>query len=181
MSQPTIKTARLILRPFTLSDAPAVQTLAGERDIADTTLNIPHPYEDGMAEEWIVGHDPAYKDGTAVTLAIVLRDDGSLIGAIGLKIDRGCHKAELGYWVGTPFWNHGYATEAASALIAYGFDQLRLNRIHAAHLARNPSSGRVMEKAGMLLEGTARQHTIKWGKYEDLVSYGILRDDWGDR
>lgn len=181
MSQPTIETERLILRPFRLSDAPALQSLAGERDIADTTMNIPHPYEDGMAEEWIAGHESAYEDGKAVTFAIVLREDGGLVGAIGLRIDRGYDKAELGYWVGKRFWNSGYATEAASALLAFGFEELRLNRIHAAYLARNPSSGRVMEKAGLIFEGTARQGTMKWGKYEDLVSYGILRDDWVDR
>ena len=80
--------------------------------------------------------------------------------------------------VGRPYWNHGYATEAATAVLDFGFEKLRLNRIHAVHLARNPSSGRVMQKAGMLLEGTARQDTMKWDKHEDLVSYAILRDDW---
>lgn len=178
MSQPTIETERLTLRPFRLSDAPRVQLLAGERDIADTTMNIPHPYEDGVAEEWIGGHKSAYEDGRAITFAIELRGDGSLVGAIGLRIDRHCNKAELGYWVGRPFWNRGFATEAAIALLAFGFDELQLNRIHAAHLARNPSSGRVMEKSGMLLEGTARQDIMKWEKYEDLVSYGLLREDW---
>lgn len=180
MSQPTIETARLRLRPFRLDDAQDVQSLAGERDIADTTLNIPHPYEDGVAEEWIAGLESGHKDGKAATFAIVSRDDGSLIGAIGLKIDRDHDKAELGYWVGKPFWNRGYATEAAGAVLAFGFDELRLNRIRAAHLTRNPSSGRVMEKAGMLFEGTARQDMKKLGKYEDLVLYGILRDDWLD-
>ncbi len=180
MPQPSIETARLTLRPFVLSDSPAVQSLAGERDIADTTMNIPHPYEDGMAEEWIAGHDSLFKEGKAATFAIVLNDDRSLIGAIGLTIERRFNKGELGYWVGKPFWNRGYATEAAEALVAYGFDQLGLNRIQAAHLARNPSSGRVMKKVGMLYEGTARHSVIKWGEYEDLVYYAILRDDWAD-
>ena len=178
MSQPQIETERLTLRPFRLLDAQVVQSLAGEREISDTTMNIPHPYEDGMAEEWIRGHKSVYEAGKGITFAIVLRGDGSLVGAIGLRIDRSFGKAELGYWVGKPFWNRGYATEATAALLAFGFEELQLNRIHAAHLARNPSSGRVMEKAGMLLEGMARQDTMKWGTYEDLVSYGLLREDW---
>ena len=178
MSQPSIATARLILRPFRRDDASIVQELAGERDIADTTLNIPHPYEDGMAEEWIEGHEADYEDEKAATFAIVRGEDKNAIGALGLKLDRGLNKGELGYWIGKPYWNLGYATEAAIAALAFGFDELQLNRIHAKHFARNPSSGRVMEKAGMLLEGTARQDTIKWGVYEDLVSYGILREDW---
>ena len=181
MPQPKIETERLILRPFRLSDAQVVQLLAGERDIADTTMSISHPYEDGMAEEWIGGRDSAYKDGKAITFAIVLRDEYSVIGAVGLEIDRECDAAELGYWVGKPFWSRGYATEAAAALLDYGFDELHLNRIHAAHFARNPSSGRVMEKVGMLYEGTARQAMKKWGKYEDLVSYGVLRSEWSNR
>ena len=131
-----------------------------------------------MAEEWIVGQKSAHEDGKATTFAIVVRDNGSLVGAIGLRIDRDVNKAELGYWVGKPFWNRGYATEAAIAVLAFGFDELQLNRIHAAHLDRNPSSGRVMEKSGMLLEGTARKDIMKCGKGEDLVSYGLCREDW---
>ena len=176
--QPTLTTERLILRPFSLSDAKDIQRLAGQRDIADTTMTIPHPYEDGMAEEWIAGEEAAGKDGKAITLAIVLRGDESLTGAIGLKIQSQHDKAELGYWIGKPFWNRGYATEAARALLDYGFRELGLNRVHAAHMARNPSSGRVMEKLGMVYEGTARQDLKKGGAYEDLVSYAILRNDW---
>lgn len=141
-------------------------------------MNIPHPYEEGMAEEWIGTHEASYKAGTLVTFAIASRDDATLVGAVGLRIDRGLNKAELGYWIGKPFWNIGYATEATVAVLAYGFEELRLNRIQASHFARNPASGRVMQKAGMILEGTARQDAIRWGKYEDLVSYGILREEW---
>ncbi len=178
MSQTSLYTARLTLRPFQVDDAAAVQRLAGEREIADTTLNIPHPYEDGMAEAWIETHEPAYEDGAGATFAIVRKDDTTLVGAIGLRLEQRFNKAELGYWVGKPYWNSGYCTEASEAILRYGFEVLGLNRIQAGHLARNPASGRVMQKLGMQLEGTARQATMKWGKYEDLVSYAILREDW---
>jgi len=177
MTQPTIDTRRLLLRPFRLSDSGVVQWLAGERDIADTTLNIPHPYEDGMAEAWIETQTPAYDAGELVTFAVVARSADQLVGAMGLVLERRFKSAELGYWIGKPFWNQGYATEAADAVIRYGFDELRLNRISARHFARNPSSGRVMEKVGMLREGKAREAVMKWGKYEDLVLYGIVRED----
>jgi RimJ/RimL family protein N-acetyltransferase len=177
---PIIETDRLTLRPFRLSDASDVQRLAGEREIADTTMTIPHPYEDGMVEEWIAGEEVACNAGKSMTLAIVLRGDAPLVGAIGLKIERDHDKAELGYWIGKPFWNCGYATEAGRALLGYGFGELQLNRIHAAHMGSNPSSGRVMEKLGMLYEGTARQELKKSGRLEDLVSYAILREDWSD-
>jgi ribosomal-protein-alanine N-acetyltransferase len=178
MSQPTLETTRLVLRPFHKNDASSVQRLAGEWEIADTTLNIQHPYENGMAERWIETQEPGYEAGTLATFAVVLRNSKKLIGAIGLKIDRSFNKADLGYWIGKPYWNSGYATEAARAVVAAGFGELGLNRIYAFHLVRNASSGRVMEKLGMILEGQARQDTMKWGKYEDLVSYGMLREDW---
>lgn len=181
MSQPTIETRRLVLRPFRKDDASAVQRLAGERAIADTTLNIPHPYEDGMAEQWIETHEPGYRAETLATFAVVLRAGRELVGAIGLRIERNLNKGELGYWIGKPYWNLGYATEAAIAVLEYGFGEGELNRITGRHLARNPSSGRVMASAGMLLEGTARQDTMKWGIYEDLVTYGMLREDWRAR
>jgi RimJ/RimL family protein N-acetyltransferase len=178
VDQPTIPTARLILRPFQPGDAEIVQKLAGEREVADTTLNIPHPYEDGIAEAWLATHKTGFEDGTLAVFAIVLRESGQLVGAIGLEIDRRFKLAELGYWIGKPFWNRGYATEAAIGIIRYGFTSLELNRIASRHFTRNPASGRVMQKAGMQHEGMARQSMIKWGKYEDLQLYAILREDW---
>ena len=178
MTQPTLDSPRLTLRPFVSHDAATVQALAGERAIADTTLNIPHPYEDGMAEDWIASHEEHFRDGSGVIFAIADKKDGQLLGAVGLRIDTTLRKAELGYWVGVSHWNRGYATEAAGALLAYGFDELDLNRIAARHLARNPASGRVMQKLGMRHEGTLRQATMKWGQFEDLELYSILRLEW---
>ncbi len=174
----TLQTERLILRPFALADAPAVQRLAGDRAIADTTLNIPHPYENSMAEEWIGTHQAKFDADELANFAVVLRATGELIGAIGLVINRRFDRAELGYWIGQLYWKQGYCTEAARAVLAYGFTALNLNRIHATHLSRNPASGRVMENIGMTREGLFRQHAKKWGTYEDLVEYAILREDW---
>lgn len=84
--RPTLDTVRLRLRPFTLADAPDVQRLAGERAIADTTANIPHPYLDGMAEQWITTHQGRFEAGELVNVAITRRDGNILIGAIGLMV-----------------------------------------------------------------------------------------------
>src|SRR5581483_12384347 len=140
-SQPTLTTERLILRPFTLADAERVQELAGAREIADTTGNIPHPYPDDAAAEWINGQRQEYESGKGMTFAITLRNDWTLIGAIGIHPDKEHHRAEIGYWIGLPYWNCGYCTEAARAVIAFGFQTLNLNRIYANHLTRNPASG----------------------------------------
>jgi RimJ/RimL family protein N-acetyltransferase len=176
--RPILETPRLILRPFTLSDARDVQHLAGDREIASTTLNVPHPYEDGMAEQWIGTHQEKYERGELVNFAIVRRADNALLGAIGLRITQQHAHAELGYWLGKPYWNAGYCTEAAHVVVAYGFERLGLQRIHASHMTRNPASGRVMQKLGMRYEGCLRQHVNKWEVFEDLALYGILQSEY---
>lgn len=171
----------MILRPFRLTDANDVQTLAGHRKVASTTYNIPHPYEDGMAETWISKHEETFRQGKGVVYAMTLKEGGNLIGAISLMGLILGHKAELGYWVGVPYWGKGYCTEAGKALLGYGFSVLDLNRIHACYFTRNPASGRVMKKLGMSYEGTQRQHTLKWGKYEDITLMAILKKEWGKK
>ncbi len=173
-----IETERLILRPFRLRDAEQTQRLAGNKQIASTTFNIPHPYEDGMAENWIKTHKETYNDGTGVTYAITLKESGELIGAIGLGSIVENHQAELGYWIGVPYWNQGYCTEAGKEVIRYGFKIRGLNRIQSNYFSRNPASGRVLEKLGLSHEGTRKQHILKWGKYENEEIMGILRADW---
>ncbi len=176
--QPILKTPRLVLRPFTLDDAPVVQQLASTREIAMTTLHIPHPYPEGAAEAWISSHPSSFELGTSATFAITLHEQGTLCGAIGLQFDAANNHAELGYWIGVPYWSQGYATEAGQAMLRYGFEQRGLHRIHAAYFRHNPASGRVMQKLGMAYEGCRRQHLLKWGEYIDLMLYGILRSEW---
>jgi RimJ/RimL family protein N-acetyltransferase len=175
---PQFKTERLILRLFELSDAKDVQRLAGEKAVAETTFNIPHPYEDGMAEEWISTHQSKFEAGELCNFAITLTQTGELIGAIGLIISSRHNHAELGYWVGVPYWNQGFCTEAAKAVLEYGFRDLELNRVHAHFLSYNPASGRVMSKIGMRHEGILRKHIRVADQYEDIEIYGILADDW---
>ena len=177
--QPTIKTERLLLRPYHMDDAPELQRLIGERDIAATTMNIPHPYEDGMAEEFIGKQQKLFDSGEQMNLAITHRQDGFLIGGIGFNtIDRESERAEIGYWIAKRYWGNGYCTEAAGAVLGYGFEVMGLNRIHAMHMTRNPASGRIMQKIGMKHEGTSRQAVKKWGKFEDMEYYGILRSEY---
>jgi RimJ/RimL family protein N-acetyltransferase len=178
MNRPTLLTERLTLRPFTQDDAPAVQLLCGAYEVALNTLMIPHPYPDGAAVGWIAKHDDDFEQNRIIHFAI---DDGqlphNLVGAMGLVMeDEGV--AEIGYWIGVPFWGRGYATEAARAVVRYGFEERALERIFAMHYGRNPASGRVLQKAGMVYEGTLRRHRKKWDEYVDLVCYGLLREEW---
>jgi len=179
MEQPLLETARLLLRPFVLTDAPDVQRLAGAPEVADTTLSLPHPYEVRDAEQWIGSQPARFESGSNIAYAITRRMDDVLLGAISLmEISARPRRAELGYWLGVPFWSQGYMTEAAAALIDYGFKQLGLHKITAAHFTRNPASGRVMQKIGMRQEGVQHQHVFKNGVFEDDIVYGLLADEW---
>lgn len=180
MDQPTLTTPRLLLRPFTLTDAPAVQRLAGDAAVAEMTLNIPHPYPDGAAESWIASHPVAWAEGTTATFAIVTATDG-VCGAVGLHITRAHDRGELGYWIGRPFWGQGLATDAVRAVLTFAFDTLGLHRVQASHLPRNPASGRVMQKVGMQREGLHRGRYRKGDVFEDVIEYAILRTDWAAR
>ena len=175
---PVLETPRLRLRPFAPADAAAVRRLAGEAAIAGTTLLIPHPYPDGAAEAWIGTHAARWAAREEFVLAVTSRTSGELLGSIGLVFQTAHEKAEMGYWVGVPHWNKGYATEAVRAVIDYGFRTLGLNRIQAHHMAHNPASGRVMEKAGLRREGLSPQALKKDGVLRDVVFYGVLRRDW---
>ena len=176
--QPALTTERLVLRAFTLADAPDVQRYASDRDVAAMTLSIPHPYPDDGAEKWIGTHAVKYADGRLASFAITERDSGALAGAIGLHLEPAHGRAELGYWIAKPYWGRGYATEAAQAMIAFGFGSLGLNKIHAAVFIKNQASDRVIRKIGMKWEGRLREHDLKWGVYEDIDVYAILAKEW---
>ena len=176
---PTLLTERLVLRPFVADDGPAVERLAGAREVADTTLNIPHPYPAGGGAQWIATHAANWDAGARLTLAIAPRETpDDLLGAIGLAITREHAHGEIGYWIGAHAWNRGYATEAARAITGHAVAELALHRVQARHFTRNPASGRVMQKLGMRLEGVHRDAYIRWGRFESVAVYGILASEW---
>jgi RimJ/RimL family protein N-acetyltransferase len=175
---PTLVTDRLILRPFYIDDSPRVQELAGDQAVAEMTLNIPHPYQDGMAELWISTHQESFKNESSITLAITLKETDQVIGAIELDLNRKHHFGELGYWVGKPYWNQGYCTEAAKEVVRYGFENLELNRIQARTMVNNLASARVMEKIGMRREGILRQLHYRFGSFEDYAVSSILLEEF---
>lgn len=167
-----LQTERLTLRVYALSDILALLPLIGAREVAATTLRIPHPYTESDARNFISraleGLD------SELRLGIVLRESDTLCGGVGLRIEADHRRAELGYWIGVPYWGKGYATEASRALVDYGFGTLGLHRIFASHFANNPASARVLRKIGMRHEGSLRAHVLKWGEFIDLEMYGMV-------
>lgn len=125
----------------------------------------------------IAGHGRGFEEGKEVCFAITEKRERQLIGCIGFNIDRENEKAELGYWIGKEYWGKGYCSEAGRAVVDYCFDELDLNRAEAHYFKRNSASGRVMEKIGMLYEGCVRDGIKKWGRFDDLVLYGMVKSD----
>jgi [ribosomal protein S5]-alanine N-acetyltransferase len=163
------------LRPFAAGDAPRVQLLAGEYEVAETTLLIPHPYPEGAALEWIETHTQDRLAGREYTYAITLAGEDLLVGAIALR-PAAPDREHIGFWIGRAHWGHGYATAAARTVIALAFSFLDLERVTASHLTRNPASGRVLEKCGLRpLRTERRQHR---GAAELVCVLGLTRAAW---
>jgi len=178
-SFPLLRTERLVLRAFALTDGARVEELAGAREVADTTLTIPHPYPEGGGAAWIATHADNWARGSNLALAVCRTGvEDNLIGAVTLAFTNVHRHGELGYWIGVRWWGLGYATEAATALAAYGFGHLGLHRIQGRHFTRNPASGRVLQKVGMQLEGIHRDAFIRWEQFEDVAMYSILESEW---
>ena len=143
---PALETARLMLRAPSDRDVPAMVALAGDRRVAENTARIPHPYTAADAVGLLASVN---QNGGETVFAIEL--DGALIGMCGLDLRQ--DGAELGYWLGVPFWGHGYATEAARALIDCAFAKFGHEVLLSGARVSNPASRRVLEKCGFQWTG----------------------------
>jgi RimJ/RimL family protein N-acetyltransferase len=147
---PILKTRRLVLRTPRHEDIEDVVRLINDRRIAENTARIPHPYTAADAEAFIgQANDAAGQPSFFIT-----RPDGTLVGGCGIGRLRG-PDAELGYWIGVPYWRHGYATEAAHALVDHAFGELGYERLQGGARVSNPASRRVLEKCGFQWTGVA--------------------------
>ena len=176
---PLIETARLVLRPLELADARAIAERAGDRRVARYLIAVPSPYPVSLATRWISARIAWWPQARGVTLAIAVRGrPDELLGSVSLRRFVRDRRAELGYWLGVDAWGKGYATEAATALVDFGFRELGLERIYAQVLEGNAASCRVLEKLGMVSEGIRRRHIRKGRKLLDVHLFGVLRQEW---
>ena len=166
------------LRQLTLTDSSKLAELANNKKIFDLVRDLfPHPYTIMDAEEFIAC---AAKEDPPVTFAIIYR--GRLAGVIGLVIQQDVYRksAELGYWIGEPFWNKGVATLAVDKIIHYAFDELDLVRIFSGVFENNPASGRVLEKNGFRFEGNSKKAVIKNNLLMDEHRFGLINPKYSD-
>ena len=168
-----IRTPRLLLRPFRSDDVDDVFAYATDPEWG-RYLPLPDPYTRRSAEEFVASAILADPD-TSPMWAIV--HEGRASGGINLTT-RGRDKVELGYSIARPLWGCGLTTEAARAVIDYGFEKLGLARIQASADTRNVASWRVMEKLGMKREGIMRSSRLVRDIRVDDVLYAVLRESW---
>ena len=136
---------------------------------------FPHPYTHADAEEWIALNA---KRTTLANFAIC--DADGPIGSVGLTLREADyrHSAEIGYWLGQPFWGRGITTAAVRAVMRYAFETLGLIRLEAHIFARNQQSARVLEKVGFKREGLLRQASMKEGEAIDNELFAALKEEW---
>ena len=170
-----LKTERTLLRPFRLTDVDDVFDYSSDREWARYLDRVPQPFTRRAAEEK-VARNVLESGETHPTWAIVLSK--RVVGEIVLMIDVRHEMAELGYELSREHWGKGLMVEAAEAVIDWGFETRRLEKIFAQADARNSRSLRVMEKLRMTREGVLRSHGKGRDERVDEVYYGILREEW---
>jgi len=178
----TLTTERLILRPFTLEDAPAMyRNWASDPEVTRYLTWPVHASEDvsrAILSEWI----PQYAKPDRYEWAIVLKELGEPIGSMGVvKVDEAIQAGHMGYCIGKRWWRQGITSEALAAVIRFLFEDVGVNRVEARHDPRNPNSGRVMAHCGMQKEGTMRQADRNNLGICDFTLYAILAEDYFKR
>jgi RimJ/RimL family protein N-acetyltransferase len=166
-------TVRLV--PIAFRHADAVQDLASYPDVVVTT-NLPEPYPDDGALRWIEAVQERREAGTEYPFAI-LNADGTLVGVTGL-VDVTDDTSEVGFWIGKPYWNQGYATAGTRQLLRFAFEELELETVFARPLKRNDSSRRVLEKLGFTAVGEETHEHPKWTGDDPVVRYEQARHEW---
>lgn len=178
LTTPVLRTERLRLRPFAAADADPLFALHSNTSVMRYWGSPPWT-EPARAERFLATCRKLADEGTGARVAVDRVSDGAFVGWCGLaEWNPVFRSASFGYCLDEAMWGHGYATEAARALLGWAFDTLDLNRVQAEVDTRNPASARVLEKAGFVREGTLREDCVVNGDVSDSWVYGLLRREW---
>ena len=173
-----LATERLLLRPLTPADAPALHRLLNDWAVVRNLARVPFPYSRELADDWIASTAKRAQDGTLLHLGIAGPDAGSdLVGAIGLDLDLDTKEGDLGYWVGRPFWGHGVATEAVRRLTRWALANLDLDRLTAQVAIDNPASAAVLRRAGFRETGRSEGAFLARGGKHPTLTFEATRND----
>jgi RimJ/RimL family protein N-acetyltransferase len=174
MADPVLRTDRLSLRRWRKEDEPSLLKYANNWNVAKNLRDrFPHPYTPKDAELWL-----GFAGGESPLLNFAVEVDSHAVGGISLMHNDDVFRlsAEVGYWLGEPYWGRGLATKALKLITDYAFSQFGLIRLEAGVFSTNPASGRVLEKAGYVFESRQRKAVIKQGQILDRLIYVRLRD-----
>lgn len=175
---PRVGSKRLLLRPYIAEDAAALAQFGGAAAIADTMLDWPHPFSAANARSTIAAQAASYQSGRAVSFVVERRGEPGLIGGVELSGLDGRHgRAELRFWVAEHEWGQGFATEAAGAVLRFGFGELGLHRVDAMHLVRCARARAVLRTIGMREEGVLRERVRQRNTWEDVAMCAVLVGD----
>ncbi|MEV0004074.1 GNAT family protein [Micromonospora sp. NPDC050980] len=175
---PTLRTARLRLRPVADSDADDLFALHSSARVL-RYWDSPPWRDPERAARFVAACRRMAEEGTGARVTVDRLCDGAFLGWCGLvRWNPEYRSASLGYCFDDAAWGQGYATEAARALLGWAFDTLDLNRVQAETDTRNLASARVLEKLGFLREGTLREDCVVDGDVSDSWVFGLLRRDW---
>ena len=168
--EPILRTQRLTLRPFDEADLDAIVAGVGDVAVSRLLARVPHPYRRSDGEAFLTFVRASARTGSDLPLAI--EHQGKLIG--GISIDKIPRRCELGYWIAKPVWGRGFATEAASAILEYGFGVLRLPLVRSGFFTANTGSRRVQEKLGFRPVGTGKRLSLAQGTEVEHIDTVLL-------
>lgn len=171
-----IKTKRLILRPFTIEDAPKMyDNWASDDEVTKYLMWPPHSSPEATEEllkDWVKG----YEEDNKYEWCIELKENGEPIGSMGVvKTIENIELMEIGYCISRKFWHQGITSEALQAVMDYLFDEVGVNRIESRHDPMNPHSGHVMKKCGMRYEGTRIEADWNNSGVCDVSLFGLTK------
>jgi len=170
----TIETKRLVLRPLRPSDAGPITLHASDARVARMTVSIPHPFPPGTAEAFIEGSVNGRRGEDVWAIDATPADGEELIGVVGYQPG----PSGLGYWVGAPYWNVGYATEAVLALVAHLFAARAPEQINADVFADNAASAAVLMKIGFREIGQSNGYSPARGESVANRNFRLERSEW---
>lgn len=173
-----LETARLLLRQPEQGDLEAIVNHAGDPRVALKTTAIPHPYHLGHGLAWLDEIENDRVSGAVETFAIERKTVPGLIGVISLALRSDRCSAEVGYWLGVPYWRCGYATESLREVLRHAFEDRGLLYVTAYHMTGNPASGKVMQKGRMIFENIVSGGMKRGDVFYDRVNYGLFADEW---
>ena len=178
---PVLETQRLIFRPMRLTDAEDMYEFACREEVTGYLLWTPHESVE-YTRKYLAFLKNQYKQGLFYDWAVVLKENRKMIGTGGFtSVDERNGWAEIGYVLSNDYWGKGYGQEIARELLSFGFNLLDVHRIQARYICGNERSLRVMERIGMVYEGTARGLMLVKGEYKDIGCCSILQEEYFER